>query len=282
MKSCEKYQEYISELIDGELDTATEEKLLAHIEQCDDCREMYLAFKAVSASMDLEDVPENLHEGIMNRVDIAVKAKRTHRKVTQMQSFLGMAACLVFIVGTLFAVRTTGKAKNMMKSATSIAAGQSAEVFEAPESMESGADAPEENQSEQDTMQVFDEKYAIAFSTKADSIPEEPSSDCAPESEAFSMKLRILKNEADYFVGIVTDQGNQDIFRVGDEVTVYQTKQTAYTVNALPSYETTGVNSSIEEQCENEIVTVSFNEFDRNTEEETEFWICADEIQKES
>ncbi len=36
--NCEQYQEYVSQFIDGELNTAGEASLFHHLSSCDNCR----------------------------------------------------------------------------------------------------------------------------------------------------------------------------------------------------------------------------------------------------
>ena len=55
MKDCGEYQREISLLIDGELSEPQKTGLLRHLEQCEDCRRVYSAFKAISLSLSQEE-----------------------------------------------------------------------------------------------------------------------------------------------------------------------------------------------------------------------------------
>ena len=106
MSVCDKYQEMISALLDGELNETEQAEIREHIVSCDECREMYDAFAALSAAVSAEcDVPEDLHEGIMARVHAADKATKTLGNLISIRRILTIAACFVVIVGTVFALR---------------------------------------------------------------------------------------------------------------------------------------------------------------------------------
>ena len=51
MTECEKYQEMISAMLDGELAESGQEELRRHMDGCPECRNMYEAFAAVSGTM---------------------------------------------------------------------------------------------------------------------------------------------------------------------------------------------------------------------------------------
>lgn len=105
MTECEKIQEKISELIDGELSAADETEVRAHIAHCPDCAALYAAFSAVSeAASEPEDVPETLHAAVMDRVRRAEKALRFQRGFRRWRPAAICAAALIVVVGTVFAV----------------------------------------------------------------------------------------------------------------------------------------------------------------------------------
>ena len=106
MTECEKYQELISAMLDGELTESERAQVEAHVKNCDECRAMYEAFAALgSAIVPDEDVPDTLHSGIMEKVNAAAKAKNTQQKIVRLRPILAAAACLVVIVGTVFALK---------------------------------------------------------------------------------------------------------------------------------------------------------------------------------
>ena len=106
MSACDKYQEMISALLDGELTEEEQTQVRAHIASCAECRAMYEAFSALNAAVSADvDVPESLHDGIMARVHSAETATKTQGKLTVLRRTVSLAACLVVIVGTVFALR---------------------------------------------------------------------------------------------------------------------------------------------------------------------------------
>lgn len=75
MTECEKIQEKLSEMLDGELSETDEAEVRAHIAHCPDCAALYAAFSALSeAAAEPEDVPNELHGAVMDRVRRAEKA----------------------------------------------------------------------------------------------------------------------------------------------------------------------------------------------------------------
>ena len=172
MTDCEKYQELISALLDGALTEAEQAEVEAHIAVCPECSAMYAAFRAVGDAISDAEVPDSLHSGIMEKVNAAAKAKKTQQKLVRLRPILATAACLVVIVGTVFALRgNLGGTKNadtaapaaaeapmmMMANSTTVAgsgvpkepkekgAANGAEVYfsEVPECAPAEAPAPE-------------------------------------------------------------------------------------------------------------------------------------------
>ena len=95
MNDCGGIREKISALIDGEVSEGERAEIEKHIEACAECRRMYEAFTAVSDSLgEMEDVPPEVHEGIMREVNKA-KKKPLLRKI------LPLAACFVLIFGVV-------------------------------------------------------------------------------------------------------------------------------------------------------------------------------------
>jgi len=99
MTNCNKYQDMISRLLDEDLSDKEKIELEEHMENCEECKAMYGAFSAVSLSLseDLEEVPENLKDNIMNAVrKESVQNNKANRKVWK--SWLAAAACLALII----------------------------------------------------------------------------------------------------------------------------------------------------------------------------------------
>ena len=73
MTPCDRYQEQISALMDGELNTAEQRTLAEHVRTCPECRRMYTAFRGVSAAISDAAVepPADLTAHIMQQVHAA-------------------------------------------------------------------------------------------------------------------------------------------------------------------------------------------------------------------
>lgn len=105
MTECEKIQEKLSEMLDGELSEADEAEARAHIAHCPDCAALYAAFSALSeAAAEPEDVPDELHAAVMDRVRRAEKAVKFQKNFQRWRPIALAAACLVVLVGTVLSV----------------------------------------------------------------------------------------------------------------------------------------------------------------------------------
>lgn len=105
MTECEKIQEKLSEMLDGELSEADEAEVRAHIAHCPDCAALYAAFSALSeAAAEPEDVPDALHGAVMDRVCRAEKAVKFQKNFQRWRPIALTAACLVVLVGTVLSV----------------------------------------------------------------------------------------------------------------------------------------------------------------------------------
>ena len=143
MSGCERYEEMISALLDGELGDAEEAEVRAHMASCPDCAAMYEAFAAVGAAIGEQDVPVSLHEGVMSKVRAAEKASGIQRKIVRLRPILAAAACLVVLVGTVLALRNnTGFGRRDAKNAAD--APMTAENYSADALNGSGIGTPAE------------------------------------------------------------------------------------------------------------------------------------------
>ena len=99
MVDCEKFQEEISCLIDGELSPEELDLLHAHIAHCEDCRRMYAAFSAISTSLseDLDEPPAELAPGIMFKIRNGAGPKR-HFRHFHVGKLAALAACLAVVI----------------------------------------------------------------------------------------------------------------------------------------------------------------------------------------
>ena len=109
MTECEKIQEKLSEMLDGELSEADGAEVRAHIAHCPDCAALYAAFSALSeAAAEPEDVPDALHGAVMDRVRRAEKAVKFQRNFKRWRPAAICAASLILVVGTVFAIGRSG------------------------------------------------------------------------------------------------------------------------------------------------------------------------------
>lgn len=109
MSGCEKYQELISAMLDGELSTEKTVELSVHLARCPECRAMYEAFSAMREANedDMQDMPAGLHDRIMTGV--RAEAKRKKRGImTYLRPYVSAAACVAVIIAAVLAVRGTG------------------------------------------------------------------------------------------------------------------------------------------------------------------------------
>lgn len=165
MNECERFEELLSAYLDGELPEAEEAELRAHLDRCPDCAAMYEAFSAVGEAVRTQDVPDTLHSRIMETVHAAEKASRTQRAIIRLRPILAAAACLIVLVGTVFALRNTVRFdRGAMKSAdasTPMAANENAAVMTAGSS-EAAAESVAENSA------LFESKMEMPAAAKAD------------------------------------------------------------------------------------------------------------------
>lgn len=103
MQSCEVYLEQISRMMDGELPETERAELLAHLEQCEYCRNAYAAFAAVSSQLAEPDFPSiDLSAEIMAQIrqEPLPKAKQQSRRFSPLR----MTALVAGLALVLFAV----------------------------------------------------------------------------------------------------------------------------------------------------------------------------------
>ena len=104
MENCERYLEWISARLDGELSGEEERELEEHLAQCPACRAIEGRLAALRDSLQsLEEIPapEGFAQGVMDRV----RAERSRPKVVslfkrpQFKALAGLAACAVLCIG---------------------------------------------------------------------------------------------------------------------------------------------------------------------------------------
>lgn len=248
MSECERFEERISALLDGELSAEEEAELRAHLEQCPDCRAIYEAFAAVGEAVRAQEVPATLHAGIMSKVRDAQKAHHTQGVLIRLRPILAAAACLVVLVGTTLALGNTlglGLGRKAAKSAsdtaemtvqnTTATAGAVTEDSAMAPAAAPQTDAMPEAATEYNSF--FDSKMAVAAPQQAED-QEEPmreagdngllqgaakiASDSVVESisDVWQFTLRVEALEKGTLTGTVTDAGDQSLFAAGESVTL--------------------------------------------------------------
>lgn len=123
--NCEKYQELISCLIDGEISPEEKSELENHMASCTQCRAMYEDFAALSDMMDssMAEVPDSLHDKIMSGVRSAKKARKP--LIIRLRPYMAAAACFVVVLGAVFALRD-GVSLDMISNKAASAAPEAA------------------------------------------------------------------------------------------------------------------------------------------------------------
>ena len=108
MSSCEKYQELISRMVDGDLSQKEQKELLTHIETCPECAALYQAFSLLSdkISGELEESPLDLRDNVMAEIH-REEIRRRNRLPTILRAVMSAAACLAVIVGVYLGVSLT-------------------------------------------------------------------------------------------------------------------------------------------------------------------------------
>lgn len=91
-------QEQIEALLDGELTGPEGDAVLAHLRDCPGCRSYYRQLLAMEQALraDTAPVPEDLLADIMGRVH---DTPQRHRPKPWLRAAMGMAACLVVVLG---------------------------------------------------------------------------------------------------------------------------------------------------------------------------------------
>ena len=112
MSPCEKYQELISRMVDGELTAREEADLADHIESCTACAALFRAFSAISEQIggDLEEAPLDLRENVMAQIR-REEIRKKNRIPTIFRAVMSTAACAAIVFGVYLGVTLTKKAQ---------------------------------------------------------------------------------------------------------------------------------------------------------------------------
>ena len=233
MTDCEKYQELLSAMLDGELTEAEQRALEAHLAECPDCRAMYEAFAAVHAAVsETEELPETLHSGIMNRVNAAAGTGKKRGTVRYLRPALTAAACLAVVAGALLTLGK-GSPKNAMSRADSVTGGTIMECAEAPESEPNGGYGAEEQKEKAlfMTTMMAPAPEEAGRGSSADEAPAATDNSAAVQNEykawatdaveleaAQCVTVRLVALTDDGFTAVVTSEDSQ--FTVGEKLLV--------------------------------------------------------------
>lgn len=100
MSECDKYQEMISQMLDGELPEPHKTELVKHLGCCPDCRRVYDAFSAISLSLGETAAPEGFAGDVMAavRTQGVHGSERSKAPGKSLARYLALAACLVLAV----------------------------------------------------------------------------------------------------------------------------------------------------------------------------------------
>ena len=191
MREHERIQELISAMVDGELSEEERREVEAHIASCAECQALYEAFSGLSEAMEAEELPDGLHQRIMDRVDLSAKVLRRQKQLKRLRAAMSLAAAFVVVIGTTLVIR--GWSQSMGKSGSTPmmakAAGGAAEAQPAAapaEYLENSLYAAETTAEEAEEAEAEDEAdYGPAFPA------EEPLS-----SNTTATSLREAKDEA--------------------------------------------------------------------------------------
>ena len=231
MRSCEEYREMISALLDGELPEAERAALEAHIASCAACAETYDAFAALT--LPEEEVPATLHADIMARVAPAQKALRGQRILARTRAWLTAAACLVFVVGTLFAVGRLALPHGAKSDGAAPAAEEPAlcaggDMVSGP--LAGGTSGPIQEKAETSAAGAVPAEAPMpapapaAGSAATDAAMEEPAAGVfdanKASDEAARTTLKVAAWDGYDLTGVVTAADGTGRYAVGDEITV--------------------------------------------------------------
>ena len=209
MSSCEKYQELISRMVDGDLSQKEQKELLTHIETCPECAALYQAISLLSEKIsgELEESPLDLRDNVMAEIRREEIHKR-NRLPTILRAVMSAAACLAVIVGVYLGVSLTrGNHLNTAAFQSSDAAVAEEKAIAAPtEALEEKPAAPqlaagdpapaEEPESAEEAPRQFADSAAAPEAVKetgeeppaaaeaANALDAAPAEEPAPEEDA--------------------------------------------------------------------------------------------------
>ena len=118
MKHCEEYAALLSAFADGEMSGQEREEVLAHLENCEACRDYLADLMAVKdeLSAPVPELPENFSQQVMWRVrsEKTKKAKKSRRKMAT--AVASAAACLVLVLAIPYVLGGVGMSDSAAES----------------------------------------------------------------------------------------------------------------------------------------------------------------------
>lgn len=235
MTACEKYQELISAMLDGELTEIECKAVQAHIALCDRCRAMYEIFAGMDVILaETEEIPAALHENIMAGVKQAAAVKKRSGKIYYFRRAAAAAACFVVLVGAAFATRelTPGRNDISMKSAPRAPAGEDStmEMYYTASSASYGAVAGEVGVNTTDSIAEEAKAEASPMESQAEQFDGIPMPEPGMEAEQTAW-ISALRSNGDEMIPVTDLAAMSDVLLpMPDAATVTETDCGAFDI----------------------------------------------------
>lgn len=213
MSGCEKFQELISRMIDGELDAGEQALLAEHLKVCPDCARLYAAFSALSADLagNLAEPPEALHEDIMAQVRRSELKKANRRRLPKpYRSLLAAAACIAVIAGFSLSVEHLFPAAGSGNASAAPASAEAPQAAIYQSAMDETVEAEEE---EIMPMRIDTPEFAAAGAADSGTTMED-SSDGAPLPEPQEVPSDTTSALETVVIQILDDSRRQELFEL--------------------------------------------------------------------
>lgn len=194
MKACENYIDLMMRSIDRETTPQEEAELRAHMTQCEACRALYEAYRAVDAGVSAaeEEPPETLTAAVMNSIRAEQRQKSPKHLLRRFRftAIAAVAAVLVLVFARFHpdAASVTGNTASMARSADTTVL--------------------PEYQTEEDAAWIpaLDDGAAMEETVEEESVEE-----CAPET--FEMPMTAAEDTAD----TVTAKNEEGVFNLSEQ-----------------------------------------------------------------
>lgn len=97
----DEYRELLSALLDGELDDAARERVLAHLSECETCRTYFAELTAMRDALgDMEPIepPADFAQGVLTRLHEEAAPEKPTKKAASWRKWGALAACAAVVV----------------------------------------------------------------------------------------------------------------------------------------------------------------------------------------